>query len=207
MMRWSLVVLSVAVAASSPAAADISSNPQSAPKGRYTVDPPHAVVMFCIPHFGGTSNYCGWFPKVAGKLQFTGAQPANSKLSVTIDMTRVATRSDVLDQRLRDDFFEAGKFPTATFESTSAKVTGTNQGEVTGNLTIHGVTKSQTFKVRFNGGQPRPIGAGHVIGFSGEGTIRLADFSFGSVAWRVFVGDEVTLRFEVELVTQPANEE
>jgi len=199
MLRLSLLAAAM-VATGLAAAADLSTNPQSAPKGRYNIDPPHALVMFCMPHFGGISNYCGWFAKVTGTLQFNGAQPATSKLNVTIDMTRVVTRSDELDRRLRGEFFEADKFPTATFESTSAKVTGTNEGEVSGNLTLHGVTKPVTFKVRFNGGQPRPIGSGYVIGFSGEGKVRLADFTFGSVAWRMFVGDEATLKFEMELV-------
>src|SRR5262249_51272313 len=71
--------------AATPALADISTNPQSAPKGRYRIDPPHAVVMFCISHFGGTSNYCGWFPKISGNLHFNGAQPTDSKLSIAID--------------------------------------------------------------------------------------------------------------------------
>jgi polyisoprenoid-binding protein YceI len=97
--------------------------------------------MFCISHYGGASNYCGWFPKLSGTLQFNGAQPDKSSVDVTLDVGAVQTRSDELDQRLRNDMFEAGKFGTATFKSTAVKVTGSNRGEVTGDQTMHGVTK------------------------------------------------------------------
>lgn len=185
-----------------PAAADVSKNPQSAPKGRYELDPAHAVVMFCVPHFGGTSNYCGWIARPAGTLQFNGAQPDKSSVEVTLDLARVQTRSDELDQRLRGEFFEVAKFAAATFKSTSIKVTGDNQGEITGDLTLHGVTKPITLKTTFNGGQPRPIGSGHLIGFSAEGTLMLADFNLTGVAWKTFIGDEVTLRIEAEFVNR-----
>jgi polyisoprenoid-binding protein YceI len=185
-----------------PVAADISTNALSAPKGTYRIDPPHAVVMFCIPHFGGTSNYCGWFAGVTGSLQFNGAQPEKSAIEATVDLKRVQTRSDELDQRLRDDLFEIAKFGTATFKSTAVKVTGKNSGEITGDLTLHGITKPVTLKATFNGGQPRPIGSGYVIGFSAAGSVKLADFALTGVAWKVFVGDEVTLRIEAEFVNQ-----
>lgn len=200
LLRASLICL--AALSALPAFADVSKNPQSAPKGTYRIDPPHAVVMFCIPHFGGTSNYCGWFPKVAGTLTFNGSQPEKSSVTATIDLARVQTRSDELDGRLRDDLFEVAKFGTATFKSTSVKVTGANEGEITGDLSLHGVTKPVTLKAKFNGGQPRPIGNGYIVGFSAEGTVKLADFSLTGVAWKLFVGDDVTLRIEAEFVNE-----
>jgi polyisoprenoid-binding protein YceI len=199
--RFLLALAVAAFAGAMPTLADISKNPQSAPQGRYDIDPPHAVAMFCIAHFGGMTNYCGWFPKVSGTLQFLGAQPEKSSVEATIDLTKVQTRSDELDQRLRDDFFEVAKFGTATFKSTAVKVTGANQGEITGDLTLHGITKPLTLKATFNGGQPRPIGSGHVIGFSATGTVKLADFNLTGVAWKTFVGDEASLRIEAEFVS------
>jgi polyisoprenoid-binding protein YceI len=200
MLRASLIC--AAALSALPALADVSKNPQNAAKGTYRIDPPHAVVMFCISHYGGTSNYCGWFPKVSGILQFNGAQPEKSSITATIDLARVQTRSDELDGRLRDDLFEVAKFGTATFKSTSVKVTGTNEGEITGDLSLHGVTKPVTLKATFNGGQPRPIGSGYMVGFSAAGTVKLADFALTNVAWKVFVGDEVTLRIEAEFVNE-----
>lgn len=170
------LLIAAAGLAALPALADVSKNPQTAPKGRYDVDPPHAVVMFCIPHFGSTSNYCGWFPKVAGTLQFNGAQPEKSSLEASIDLARVQTRSDELDQRLRDDFFETPKFATATFKSTAVKVTGPNQGEITGDLTLHGVTKEVAIDASFVGGGKDPWG-GERVGFTGTTKLTLADFA------------------------------
>jgi len=179
--------------------ADVSTNPQSAPKGAYELSKPHSLVTFCIKHVG-ISTYCGWFPKLSGKLHFNGAQPTTSQVDVTIDLSAVQTRSDELDGRLRDDMFEVAKFGTATFKSTTAQVTGTNQGEITGNLTLHGVTKPVTLKTTFNGGQASPFGSGHLIGFSADTTIKLADFGLTGVAWKVFVGDDVAIHIESEFL-------
>src|SRR5262245_59176334 len=106
MWRRAWTAATVLALAAAPALADISTNPQSAPKGRYRADPGHTAVIFCIAHFGGTSNYCGWFPKITGTLNFNGAQPADSKLNISIDMAQVTTRSAELDRRLKDDFFQ-----------------------------------------------------------------------------------------------------
>ncbi len=182
-----------------PAWADVSSNPRSAPKGTYALSKAHSLVTFCIKHFG-ISDYCGWFPKISGTLEFNGSQPGNSRVDVVIDLSAVETRSDELDGRLRDELFEVTKFGTATFKSTGIKVTGDAQGDIVGDLTLHGVTRPVILKARFNGGLPSPFGAGHLVGFSADATIKLADFGFTGVAWKVFVGDEVTLRIETEFL-------
>ncbi len=193
-----VAALSAAVALlATPALADVSKNPQSAPKGAYELVQRHSLVTFCIRHLE-ISNYCGWFPKLSGTLHFNGSQPENSNVEIAIDLSKAQTRNDELDGRLRDDMFEVGKFATATFKSTAVKVTGANQGEITGDLTLHGVTKPVTLKTTFNGTEPNPLGAGNLVGFSAEATIKLADFGLANVAWKVFVGDDVTLRIETE---------
>ena len=196
MLRLLLIAALLGLGAGS-AIADVSKNPQSAPKGAYELVQRHSLVTFCIRHLE-ISNYCGWFPKLSGTLHFNGSQPANSSVEVTIDLTKTQTRSDELDGRLRDDMFEVEKFGTAMFKSTAVKITGPNQGEITGDLTLHGVTKPVTLKTTFNGGEPNPLGQGHLVGFSAETTIKLADFGLANVAWKVFVGDEVTLTIETE---------
>lgn len=196
MLRSSLFVAALSLGAM-PALADVSKNPQSAPKGVYDLANQHSLVTYCVVHVG-ISNYCGWFPKLSGKLHFNGSQPEKSELDVSIDLKAVQSRSDELDGRLRDEMFEVAKFPTATFKSTAIKVTGTNQGEITGNLTLHGVTKPVTLKTTFNGGQPSPFGSGHLIGFSADASVKLADFGLTGVLWKVFVADDVTLHIETE---------
>lgn len=199
LIRASAFAAAFAISAAVPAFADVSTNPQSAPKGSYNLLPAHSLVGFCIRH-QNVSNYCGWFKKTTGKLRFSGGQPENSSGEFTIDVASVDTRSDELDSRLKDDFFEVSKFPTATFKTTSIKVTGKNQGEITGDLTLHGVTKPVTLKAVFNGGQQHPIDSGYQLGFSADATIKKSDFAFPNVAWNIFVGDDVTLHIETEFL-------
>src|SRR5262245_33399271 len=105
MLRPLLFAAALAVSAA-PAFAELSTNPQSAPKGRYDIYPPHATVIFCVGHYDGVSSYCGWFAKVTGSLQFNGSQPASGKIDVKIDMASAQTRSKELDDRLHDELFE-----------------------------------------------------------------------------------------------------
>jgi len=194
--------LFAAVCLAVPAAADDASvNPQSAPHGKYVLDPNHTIVTFCITHMA-VSNYCGRFNKVTGEAIFNGAQPEKSSAKVTIDVASVDTTSDALDAKLRDEFFETAKFPTATFETTAISLTGKTSGQITGNLTLHGVTKPVTLKAAFTGGRAHPMRNKYLLGFSGEGTLRRADFGFPDVAWGVFVGDEVTLAISVEMLAE-----
>lgn len=200
MTRSSLIALLLATTAL-PVLADVSTNPQSAPKGKYKIDPSHTGVLFCIRH-SGISDYCGRFNSVTGSATFNGGQPDKSSVSVEIDVNSLDTPSDKLDGELKSSFFEAAKFPTATFKSTAVKVTGKNEGEITGDLTLHGVTKPVTLKATFNGGKMHAFADTYVVGFSATAKIKHADFGFPAVAWRSFIGDEVTLYIETEMLAE-----
>jgi polyisoprenoid-binding protein YceI len=201
MLRCSLLASVFAAAAIPALADDVSTNPLSAPKGKYKVEPNHTSVLFCIRH-SGISDYCGRFNTISGSMTFNGAQPEKSALSVEIDVNSLDTPSDKLDAELKSGFFETAKFPTAMFKSTSIKVTAKNEGEITGDLTLHGVTKPLTLKATFGGGKMHAFANTYVIGFSATGKIKHADFSFPAVAWRSFVGDEVTLYIETEMLAE-----
>lgn len=201
MLRSSLLASVFAVAAIPAFADDVSTNPLSAPKGKYKVDPNHTSVLFCIRH-NGISDYCGRFNGVSGSLSFNGSQPEKSTLSVDIDVNSLDTPSDKLDGELKASFFETAKFPTATFKSTAIKVTGKNEGEITGDLTLHGVTKPVTLKTTFGGGKVHAFANTYVIGFSASAKIKHADFAFPAVVWRSFIGDEVTLYVETEMLAE-----
>jgi polyisoprenoid-binding protein YceI len=98
------------------------------------------------------------------------------------------------------DFFEAKKFPTATFVSKSARVTGNNTGVIDGDLTLHGQTRPVSLATTFNGGKNHPFANAYVIGFSASTTIKLDAFSFPDVAWKSFIGNEVELTIESEFI-------
>jgi polyisoprenoid-binding protein YceI len=200
MLRTSLIAALLATTAL-PAFADASTNPLSAPKGKYKLDPSHTGVLFCIRH-NGISDYCGRFNSVTGSMSFNGSQPEKSSVAIEIDMGSLDTPSDKLDGELKANFFETAKHPKATFKSTSIKVTGKNEGEITGDLTLHGVTKPVTLKTTFGGGKMHAFANTYVVGFSATTTLKHADFAFPEVVWRSFIGDDVTLYIETEFLAE-----
>lgn len=201
MLRSSLMAALLATTALPALADEVSTNPLSAPKGKYKVDPSHTAVLFCIRH-NGISDYCGRFNAISGAMTFNGSQPEKSSVAIEIDMNSLDTPSDKLDGELKASFFETAKFPKATFKSTAIKVTGKNEGEITGDLTLHGVTKPVTLKATFGGGKMHAFANTYVVGFSGMGKLKHADFGFPEVVWRSFIGDEVTLYIETEMLAE-----
>jgi polyisoprenoid-binding protein YceI len=201
MLRSSFVAALLATTALPALAQDVSTNPLSAPKGKYKVEPGHTGVLFCIRH-SGISDYCGRFNAISGSMVFNGSQPEKSSVSIDIDVNSLDTPSDKLDTELKSNFFETAKFPTATFKSTAIKVTGKNEGEITGDLTLHGVTKPVTLKATFGGGKMHAFANTYVVGFSATATLKHADFGFPAVAWRSFIGDDVTLYIETEMLAE-----
>ena len=99
-----------------------------------------------------------------------------------------------------EDFFNVEKFPEMTFKSTGVTVTGENTGDVTGDLTLLGVTKPVTLHVTFNKAGKHPMGDKYAAGFSATGTLRRSDF--GMDYGLPMVSDEVELRIEVEGVRE-----
>ncbi|MFW7267992.1 YceI family protein [Gluconacetobacter sp. Hr-1-5] len=182
----------LALAASLPLAAQAATGPAEVQAGHYAVEPGHTQVGFSVLHFGFT-NYAGVFSNVSGTLELNVKNPAASSLSVTIPIASVQTTSDVLNGELKGaEWFDAGKFPDATFVSTSVKLTGGSDAVVTGNLTLHGATKPETLKVHFIGAGVNPIDKKYTTGFEATGTIKRSDF--GVSKYVPYVSDEVALR-------------
>jgi polyisoprenoid-binding protein YceI len=114
-------------------------------------------------------------------------------------MSSTNTPSDKLTTELcAANTFNCAQFPTATFKSTGARRTAGNTGEVTGNLTLAGVTKPVTIQVTFHGGVKRADTGIYMLGFSGTATVKRSDFGLTKMPWAGFVGDEVTLFIEAE---------
>jgi polyisoprenoid-binding protein YceI len=167
---------------------------QAAPQ-TFTLDPMHTSVVWTINHFG-FSNPSGKFSLVAGSLTLDEAAPQNSKVNATITIANLFTGIDKLDEHLKSkDFFDATQFPTATFESTSVEVTGKDTAKVTGNLTLHGVTKPVVLNVKLN-----KIGESfmkkHTAGFSITTVLKRSDF--GMTAYLPALSDEVPISIESE---------
>jgi polyisoprenoid-binding protein YceI len=203
MRRTSRAFAFVALTLAGPAfAADVSTDPKSAPPGAYEIETHHTQVIFAIPHLGIT-DYYGRFEKVSGTLNFNSGTPEKSSVSVSIDTASAnVMSSEVLGQLVGPTVFDAAKFPTATFKSTSLVRTGPTTGKMTGDLTIHGVTKPVTFDVTFNGGLKAPIGNAYDLGFHATAIIKRSDFGLDKMMWNSFVGEDVKLTIEAMFLQQ-----
>ena len=136
----------------------------------------HAFVNFKISHLG-YSWLWGTFNDFDGDFSFDAAKPEESKVNVTLKTASVDTNHAERDKHLRsDDFLNVANHPTATFESTSVKSTGEGTADITGNLTLNGVTKPVVIAARFIGEGKDPWG-GYRAGFEGSTTLTLKDFN------------------------------
>ncbi|MGQ7816173.1 hypothetical protein B6S59_26430 [Pseudomonas sp. A46] len=143
----------------------------------YTIDKEgqHAFVNFKIGHLGYSYIY-GTFKDFDGTFSFDAKNPEASKVKVTLKTASVDTNHAERDKHIKSgDFLNVSKNPTATFESTSVKSTGEGTADVTGNLTLNGVTKPVVVKAKFVGEGSDPWG-GYRAGFEGSTRIKLKDF-------------------------------
>lgn len=136
----------------------------------------HAFVNFKISHLG-YSWLWGTFKDFDGRFSFDAANPEASQVEVTLKTASVDTNHAERDKHLRtEDFLNVGKHPTATFKSTSVKSTGEGKADITGDLTLNGVTKPVVIAATFVGEGQDPWG-GYRAGFEGVTTLKLKDFN------------------------------
>lgn len=166
------------------------------PRGKYTLDLAHANILFKISHLG-FSTFIGRFDAFEATLDFRSNKLEKSKLAVKIDPASVNTKVEKLDEHLRGaDFFDTATYPEAGFKSTKIEKIDDRTGKVTGDLTLHGVTKPVTLDVTFYGGAPNPLSKKMTLGFSARGLINRSDF--GMTKYVPMVGDTVALVIEAE---------
>lgn len=135
----------------------------------------HAFVNFKISHLG-YSWLWGTFKEFDGSFSFDAEQPEASKVNVTLQTASIDSNHAERDKHLRsDDFLNVSEHPTATFESTSVKPTGEGTADITGDLTLNGVTKPVVIAAKFIGEGKDPWG-GYRAGFEGTTTLKLKDF-------------------------------
>ena len=163
----------------------------AAKSGSYKADKNHTQVAFTVTHFG-FSLYNGMFGNITGALTLDTAAPAKSKVSIDIPLADVVTTVVKLNEHLQSaDFFDVAKFPTAHFESTSIAASGTT-ARISGNLTLHGVTKPVVLEARFIGAGGNPMSKIETIGFSATTSIKRSDFGITKLV--PMVTDQVDLR-------------
>ena len=162
----------------------------------YRMDPTHTMVLASWNHFG-YSNPTANFGDATGTISYDADAPANSKVEVVLPMSGLTSFVPDLDEHLRSaDFFDAAQFPEARFTSTSVRDLGEGRLEVTGNLTLHGVTRPVVLDATLNKAAPHPMGNTPTIGFDATTTINRSEF--GIDKYVPMVSDAVTIRITTE---------
>ena len=189
-------------AAAAPAAPEAAAIQIAA--GTYKLDPTHTDVLVQWSHMG-FSNPSAHFGNADGTLVYDAADVGKSSVEVTLPLSGLNSFTAKFDEHLRSaDFFDASKFPTATFKSTKVEAAGTNKLTVTGDLTVKGITKPVVLDVTVNGAGEHPMAKVPSVGFDATTTLKRSDFGVG--AYAPAVSDDVKVRITTEASIPKAEE-
>jgi polyisoprenoid-binding protein YceI len=168
----------------------------AAPNTTWKIDPDHTAAQFSVKHLG-ISTVRGVFQKTTGTVIYDVAVPGKSQIEATIDAASVDTRVEMRDNDLRSpNFLDVAKYPTITFKSTHVEPAGAGKMKVTGDLTIHGVTKPVVLDVD---GLSAPVHAmgGERMGVEATTAINRKDFGVNGAPG--IVGDQIQIVLDVEM--------
>jgi polyisoprenoid-binding protein YceI len=195
MSRFSLTLITALAmtAASAPATAQAST---------WQIDPNHSSAQFSVRHLG-VSTVRGAFARITGTAKYDPADVTKSSLETTIDAKSVDTRVEMRDNDLRSpNFLDVEKYPTITFHSTQFKSPTPGKMQITGDLTIHGITKPVVLDVDGPNGPMKGPGGNQRIGVTATTKINRKDFDVNGAPG--VVGDEITITIDAELIQPPA---
>lgn len=179
-----------------------------APAGDYTLDKPHASLIFRVNHLG-FSHYTARFKHFDARLHFDPADLTRSRVTATVDARSIETdfpdptKVDFNAKLQNPQWLDTAKFPRMTFRSTKIEQTGANIMRITGDLNLHGITHPVTLQARYNGGYAgNPFDPHARIGFSAHGSLKRSQFgmTFGlpPPGSNMGVGDDVEIIIEAE---------
>ena len=175
----------------------------------WKIDSAHSEINFTVRHMM-ISNVRGRFEAFTGTVEFDQQNPANSSVDVQIEAASINTREAQRDTHLRSaDFFDTETYPYLTFKSKKVEVVDDSHGRITGDLTIHGVTKEVVLDTEFNGMSQSPWGFSSA-GFSATTKINRKDWGLG---WNmaletggVLVSDEIKINIDIEIIEEKVAE-
>jgi len=166
----------------------------------WTVDKAHSNVKFTVTHLM-VSDVDGIFKNYDATI--TAAKPdfSDAKFQISIQTASVTTDNDQRDKHITSpDFFDVATYPTITFTSTGITKTSDKHYKLTGNLTLHGVTKPASFDLWYRGTIQNPMSKADDAGFQLTGTIKRSDFGVAAGMPAAMLSDEVTLNAGTEFV-------
>ena len=173
-------------------------------KTTYKIDPAHSSAQFSIRHMM-ISNVRGSFGSVTGAIQFDTDHPADSSVDAVIDAKTISTQDAKRDEHLKSpDFLHVEQHPTITFKSTKVAQSSKDEWKVTGNLTIHGITKEVVLDVEGPTPESKDPYGNTRIGASAKTRIKRTDFDVKFNAaletGGVLVGDDVKIELEISAI-------
>lgn len=170
--------------------------PVAAAPEAFTLDASHSQVIFSYNHLGYSTTF-GMFSGFEGEIMFDQANPENSTVSVSMPTASMFTGWEQRDGHFTSpDLLNAAAHELVTFTSTSIEVTGEDTANITGDLTLNGVTKSVVLDANLNKVAPHPRAEKLWAGFDATTTLLRSDFNAGLAA--PFVSDEVEVRISIE---------
>jgi len=182
----------LALATSAIAADTLNTDPAAVTPGAYVVEPAHTRVQFAVSHIGFT-HYFGDFTGAKGALVLDPKDVAASKVDITLPVASVSTTNATLDGELKSAaWFDAATYPTIRFVSTKVVRTAPDKATITGELTLHGVTRPVELAATFNGSGVNPLDKNYTVGFDATATLKRSDF--GVKTYLPMIGDETSVR-------------
>jgi polyisoprenoid-binding protein YceI len=193
-LTWAALAASIAlpsVVLAQGAPPNPSKDPAAVPAGAYTLEPTHTRIVWRVSHMG-LSEWFGDFSTPTGTATFDPRNPSADAVNITISTASVTTTNATLDGELKSaDWFDVAAYPTIHFKSTKVASTGPGSADVTGDLTLHGVTKPVTLKVKFYGSGLNVMDKHFTVGFQASTEIKRSDF--GVTKYVPLIGDDVNI--------------
>lgn len=165
-------------------------------------DKPHSKLTFSVTHMV-ISDVAGLFKTFDATITTNTADFSDAVFELTVNVASINTEVEMRDNHLKSaDFFEVEKFPTMNFKSTSIKKAGENKYTLTGNLTMHGITKPVTMDLWYRGTIVNPQSKATSAGFQLTGTLKRTDFGIGPKFPEAMLSDEVKIKADGEFIKQ-----
>lgn len=170
------------------------------PAGDYVLDPKHASLFFRINHLG-YSTYVGRFERFEASLKGDPAHPEAAQVTAIVDMTSLnVANPDFAAELMGPDWFDAEKYPRATFRTYGLKIVGENEADISGDLTMKGRTQAVIIRAKLNGSAYDRLRGADVVGFSA--TLPVSRSAFGVDKFTDLLADDVEIQIEAEFIRQ-----
>ncbi|MCB9034233.1 MAG: YceI family protein [Chitinophagales bacterium] len=166
----------------------------------WTNDSAHSQLYFTVTHLG-FNNISGTFDDVTINVTTTTPDFSDATIELSAKTNSINTLIEARDNHLKSaDFFDAEKFPALTFKSTALKKKRKGKYKLTGNLTMHGVTKPVTLDLVFKGQKLNPMSSKPTTAFEATGIIKRSEFAVGDKFAEAIISDEVSIKFNGEFL-------